>query len=210
MDPEDPDDPDHSQNRITSSFYHFGHILKILSKSVHKLLSYLVHSQTGGQTNPGENITSLAEVNISYTCTVNMIHFYWTCKLWSLMQCMKHYCMLISNHCVSVLYRFKLLQYTFHCRLVQISVFCPLTHTIHSEFFEPHFTPFNSKYEIYHVKCGNAPVRKPVFILEGKLSHIFCDYVRSMTSVNKNIGIGFDDFILNKHSDACIYLPPYK
>ena len=35
MDPEDPDsDPDHSQNLITSSFYQFGHILKILSKSV--------------------------------------------------------------------------------------------------------------------------------------------------------------------------------
>ena len=30
MDPEDPDsDPDHSQNLITSSFYQFGHILKI-------------------------------------------------------------------------------------------------------------------------------------------------------------------------------------
>ena len=35
MDPEDPDsDPDHSQNLIISSFYHFGHILKILSKSI--------------------------------------------------------------------------------------------------------------------------------------------------------------------------------
>ena len=35
MDPEDPDsDPDHSQNLIISSFYHFGHILKILSKSM--------------------------------------------------------------------------------------------------------------------------------------------------------------------------------
>ena len=63
MDPEDPDsDPNHSQNLITSSFYHFGHILKILSKSVHKFLSYLVHKQTDGQTNPGENITSLVEV----------------------------------------------------------------------------------------------------------------------------------------------------
>ena len=47
MDPEDPDsDPDHSQNLIISSFYHFGHILKILSKSVHKFFSYLVHKQT--------------------------------------------------------------------------------------------------------------------------------------------------------------------
>ena len=62
MDPEDPDDLDHSQNLITSSFYHFGHIVKILSKSVNKFLSYLVHKQTDGQTNPGENITSLAEV----------------------------------------------------------------------------------------------------------------------------------------------------
>ena len=66
MDPEDTDDPDHSQNLITSSFYYFGHILKILSKFVHKFLSYLVHKQTDGrtdrrQTNPGENITSLAE-----------------------------------------------------------------------------------------------------------------------------------------------------
>ena len=65
MDPEDPDsDPNHSQNVITSSFYHFGHILKILSKSVHKFLSDLVHKQTDGQTNAGENITSLAEVII--------------------------------------------------------------------------------------------------------------------------------------------------
>ena len=63
MDPEDPEsDPNHSQNLTTSSFYHFGHILKILSKSVHKFLSYLVHKQTDGQTNPGKNITSLAEV----------------------------------------------------------------------------------------------------------------------------------------------------
>ena len=66
MDPEDPDDPDHSQNLIPSSFHHFGHILKILSKSVHKFLSYLVHKQTDGQTNPGENITSLAEVTILF------------------------------------------------------------------------------------------------------------------------------------------------
>ena len=47
MDPEDPDsDPDHSQNLIISSFYHFGHILKILSKSIRQFLSYLVHKQT--------------------------------------------------------------------------------------------------------------------------------------------------------------------
>ena len=51
MDPEDPDsDPNHSQNLIISSFYHFGHILKILSKSIHKFLSYVVHKQTDGQT----------------------------------------------------------------------------------------------------------------------------------------------------------------
>ena len=67
MDPGDPDsDLNHSQNLITSSFYHCGHILKILSKSVHKFLSYVVHKQTNkqtdGKTNPGENITSLAEV----------------------------------------------------------------------------------------------------------------------------------------------------
>ena len=49
MDPEDPDDPDNSQNLITSSFYHFGHILKILSKSVRKFLSYLAHKQTNKQ-----------------------------------------------------------------------------------------------------------------------------------------------------------------
>ena len=47
MEPEDPDsDPDDSQNLITPSFYHFGHILKILSKSVCQFLSYLVHKQT--------------------------------------------------------------------------------------------------------------------------------------------------------------------
>ena len=49
MDPEDPDchsDPDHSQNLIISSLYHFGHILKILSKSVCQFLSYLDHKQT--------------------------------------------------------------------------------------------------------------------------------------------------------------------
>ena len=47
MDPEDPDSyPDHSQNLIISSFYHFGHILKILSKSVRQFLSYYVHKQT--------------------------------------------------------------------------------------------------------------------------------------------------------------------
>ena len=63
MDPEDPDsDPNHSQNLITSSFYHFAHILKILSKSVDQFLSYLVHKQTDGQTNPGKNITSLVEL----------------------------------------------------------------------------------------------------------------------------------------------------
>ena len=38
----DPDsDPDHSQNLITCSLSHLGHILKISSKSVHNLLSYL-------------------------------------------------------------------------------------------------------------------------------------------------------------------------
>ena len=67
MDPEDPDsDPDHSQNLTMSSFYLFGHALKISSKSVHKFLSYLDHKQTNkqtdGQTVPGENIISLAEV----------------------------------------------------------------------------------------------------------------------------------------------------
>ena len=46
----DPDDPDHSQNLITSSFYHFGHILKILSKSVDTCMSCLVHKQTKKQT----------------------------------------------------------------------------------------------------------------------------------------------------------------
>ena len=67
MDAEDPQtDPDHSQNLIISSFYLLRHILKISSKSVHKFLSYLVHKQTNGQTegqtNPGEDIASLAEV----------------------------------------------------------------------------------------------------------------------------------------------------
>ena len=47
MDPEDPDsDPDLSQNLIISSFYHFGHILKISSTSVCQFLSYVVHKQT--------------------------------------------------------------------------------------------------------------------------------------------------------------------
>ena len=69
MDPEDPDsDPNHSHNLVTSSFYHFGHILKILSKSVHKFFSYLVQKQTNGQTdgqtNPAKNITPLEEVKI--------------------------------------------------------------------------------------------------------------------------------------------------
>ena len=50
MDPEDPDSyPDHSQNLIISSFYHFGHILKILSKSICQFLSYFVHKQIEGQ-----------------------------------------------------------------------------------------------------------------------------------------------------------------
>ena len=68
----DPDDPDHSKNVITSSFYHFGHILKILSKSVHKFLSYILftNKQTDRQTNPGENITSLAEVKIIFFAVV--------------------------------------------------------------------------------------------------------------------------------------------
>ena len=47
MGPEDPDsDRDDSQNLIISSFYHFGHILKISTKSVCQFLSYLVHKQT--------------------------------------------------------------------------------------------------------------------------------------------------------------------
>ena len=51
MDPEDLDsDLSHSQNLITSSFYHFGHILNILSKSVLKFFSYLVHKQTKRRT----------------------------------------------------------------------------------------------------------------------------------------------------------------
>ena len=51
MDPEDPDsDPNHSQNLITSSFYHCGHVLKFFSKSINKFLSYVVHKQTDGQT----------------------------------------------------------------------------------------------------------------------------------------------------------------
>ena len=50
MDPEDPDsDPDNSQNLIIFSFYHFGHILKISSKSIRQFLSYLVHKQTNKQ-----------------------------------------------------------------------------------------------------------------------------------------------------------------
>ena len=74
MDPEDPDsDLNHSQNLITSSFYHFGHILKILSMSVHKFLNYLVHKQTEAQTNPGENITSLAEVKNTLTTVLCMV-----------------------------------------------------------------------------------------------------------------------------------------
>ena len=60
MNPEDPDsDPNHSQNVITLFYHDFGHILKILLKSVHKVLSYLVHKQTD---KPGENIASLAEL----------------------------------------------------------------------------------------------------------------------------------------------------
>ena len=48
----DPDsDPDHSQNLITCSLSHLGHVLKISSKSVHKFLSYLVDKQTHKPTN---------------------------------------------------------------------------------------------------------------------------------------------------------------
>ena len=50
MDPEDQHDLDHSQNLITSSFYHFGHILKILSKSIHRQVFELSCSQTIEQT----------------------------------------------------------------------------------------------------------------------------------------------------------------
>ena len=71
----DPEDPDHYQNLITFSFYHFGHILKILSKSVHKFLSYLVHKQTDRQTNPGENIPSLAEVIKHYAIYVYLFYY---------------------------------------------------------------------------------------------------------------------------------------
>ena len=68
MDQEDPDsDLDHPQNLIISSIYFFGHILKIFSKSVHRLFE-LSCSQTKKQTDrqvvPGENITSLKEVKI--------------------------------------------------------------------------------------------------------------------------------------------------
>ena len=64
MDPEDPDDDlNHSQNQITSSFYHFAHILKIVLKSVHKFLSYKQTDRwTDRQTNPCKSITSLAEL----------------------------------------------------------------------------------------------------------------------------------------------------
>ena len=80
MDREDPDsDPDHSQNLIVSSFYLVRHILKISSKSIHKFLSYLVHKQTNkirdGETNPGENITSLAEVIIMSRDSCDVVRF---------------------------------------------------------------------------------------------------------------------------------------
>ena len=53
MDPEDPDsDPDHSQNLVISSFYHFGHTLKISSKSVGKFLSYLVPNKQRAKNDP--------------------------------------------------------------------------------------------------------------------------------------------------------------
>ena len=66
MDPEDPDsNPDHCQN-----FFFFLLPLQTYPenfiKSVHKFLSYLVHKRTNKltnkQTNPGEKITSLAEM----------------------------------------------------------------------------------------------------------------------------------------------------
>ena len=37
----DPDDPDHSQNLITCSLYHLGHLLKMSSQSIHNFLRYL-------------------------------------------------------------------------------------------------------------------------------------------------------------------------
>ena len=68
MDPDPDSDPDHSQNLIISSLYLFRHILKISSISIHKFLSYLVHKQRNSQTNPGKNITSLAEVTKFSKC----------------------------------------------------------------------------------------------------------------------------------------------
>jgi len=57
--------PDHAQNWITCSLCHARHTLKILERSIHNFLSYLVHTHTDRQTKTGKNITSLAEVKIS-------------------------------------------------------------------------------------------------------------------------------------------------
>jgi len=53
---------DHPQNRITCSFCHSRHTLKISEKSIRNFLSYLASTQT----NSGKNITSLAEINIHF------------------------------------------------------------------------------------------------------------------------------------------------
>ena len=43
--------PDHPQNCISSRSSHFQHFKKLLSKSVHKFLSYVANKQTHKQTN---------------------------------------------------------------------------------------------------------------------------------------------------------------
>ena len=62
MDPEDPDsDPDHSQNWTISSFSDISwKFLKNLSISFWVI--FFTKKVTNPQTNPGENIISLAEV----------------------------------------------------------------------------------------------------------------------------------------------------
>ena len=55
MDPEYPySDPDHFQNSISSSFYLFRHILKISSKSVHKLFIFIFYTNTSGSLDPDD------------------------------------------------------------------------------------------------------------------------------------------------------------
>ena len=71
--------PDHHQNLISSSLSYSGPVHKILSQSVHNVLSNVVHRQTNRQTdkltNATKNITSFAkEVKIFPMTSLKNVH----------------------------------------------------------------------------------------------------------------------------------------